>query len=78
MIEIVAAGNAFLSVNSFRNSFMDKNDIFEMSLYPTYDTFNGIHVDRVERIPQDYYDVMGVPITYLTKQRKCPSNGHFR
>ena len=35
--------------------------------YPKYDNYNAINVDKVTDIPCDYYDVMGVPITFLDK-----------
>ena len=34
---------------------------------PTYDNYDGIHVNRVSDIPIDYDGVMGVPITFLGK-----------
>jgi len=38
--------------------------------YPKYDNYNAINVDKVEKIPEDYYGIMGVPITYMDKY--CP------
>lgn len=35
--------------------------------YPKYTNCNAIEVSRTERIPEDYYGVMGVPITFLAK-----------
>ncbi|MCP4271135.1 MAG: modification methylase, partial [Gammaproteobacteria bacterium] len=35
--------------------------------YPVYDNYNAIEVSKVKNIPEDYYDLMGVPITFLTK-----------
>lgn len=35
--------------------------------YPTYDNYNAIDVSQVSNIPEDYYGVMGVPITFLDK-----------
>ncbi|MCR5187462.1 MAG: adenine-specific methyltransferase EcoRI family protein [Treponema sp.] len=35
--------------------------------YPTYDNYPGINVNKTQDIPGDYYDVMGVPITFLNK-----------
>ncbi len=35
--------------------------------YPTYDNYPAINVDRVVDIPCDYYEPMGVPITFLDK-----------
>lgn len=33
--------------------------------YPTYDNYRAIEVGRVADIPEDYFDEMGVPITFL-------------
>jgi hypothetical protein len=33
--------------------------------YPTYDTYDAIHVDYYSEIPMDTDKIMGVPITYL-------------
>ena len=33
--------------------------------YPKYDNYDAINVDKVKNIPMDYYDTMGVPITFL-------------
>lgn len=38
---------------------------YDANLYPTYDNFDAIHVEKVEDIPCDYNGIMGVPITYL-------------
>ena len=35
--------------------------------YPQYDNYNAINVGRVQDIPYNYYDAMGVPITFLDK-----------
>jgi hypothetical protein len=35
--------------------------------YPTYDNYEGINVDEVKKIPNDYHGPMGVPITFLHK-----------
>lgn len=34
-------------------------------LYPKYDNYDAINVDRTADIPCDYYGVMGVPITFM-------------
>ena len=38
--------------------------------YPKYDNYNAIEVKKVEWIPEDYFDEMGVPITFMDKY--CP------
>lgn len=43
----------------FRNYIPEK--------YPKYDNYNAIEVSRTADIPVDYFDVMGVPITFMTK-----------
>lgn len=35
--------------------------------YPTYDNYEGINVNEVKKIPNDYPGFMGVPITFLHK-----------
>lgn len=35
--------------------------------YPTYDNYDAINVNKVSEIPCDYYGVMGVPITFMSK-----------
>ena len=35
--------------------------------YPQYINCNAIEVSHTERIPEDYYGIMGVPITFLAK-----------
>lgn len=51
-------------------------------MFPKYDNYDAINVDRVCDIPEDYDGVMGVPITFLDKY--CPEqfeivdiNPHF-
>ena len=35
--------------------------------YPKYDNYDAINIDKVSDIPCDYYELMGVPITFLDK-----------
>lgn len=35
--------------------------------YPKYDNYDAIEVSKVTDIPEDYYGIMGVPITFLNK-----------
>lgn len=35
--------------------------------YPKYDNYDAIEVSKVSEIPEDYFGVMGVPITFLDK-----------
>lgn len=34
--------------------------------YPKYDNYNAINIDKVKDIPVDYYEPMGVPITFMS------------
>ena len=36
-------------------------------MYPKYDNYDAINVDKVSDIPMDYDGIMGVPITFLDK-----------
>ena len=40
---------------------------YDPALYPRYDNYDAINVDKVSDIPYDYDGVMGVPITFLGK-----------
>lgn len=40
---------------------------YDPGLYPKYDNYDAINVDRTVDIPCDYYGVMGVPITFLSQ-----------
>lgn len=40
---------------------------YSEELYPKYDNYPAINVDKVTDIPYDYSDPMGVPITFLEK-----------
>ncbi|MCL2138035.1 MAG: adenine-specific methyltransferase EcoRI family protein [Treponema sp.] len=35
--------------------------------YPKYDNYDAINVDKTHEIPMDYFDTMGVPISFLDK-----------
>lgn len=37
------------------------------SKYPHYDNYDAIEVSKVKDIPEDYWGVMGVPITFMDK-----------
>lgn len=37
------------------------------SRYPHYDNYDAIEASKVKGIPEDYYGVMGVPITFMDK-----------
>lgn len=46
---------------------LTKKYIDNPDAYPQYDSCEAIDVGRVVNIPSDYYEVMGVPITFLDK-----------
>lgn len=46
--------------------YSKKDDLYP-DLYPKYDNYDAINVDKVSEIPMDYDGVMGVPITFLGK-----------
>ena len=35
--------------------------------YPKYDNYDAINIDKVKEIPMDYFEAMGVPISFLDK-----------
>ena len=40
---------------------------YSPELYPRYDNYDAIEVGKTAEIPEDYFGVMGVPITFLDK-----------
>ena len=38
---------------------------YSPDIYPKYDNYDAIEVSRTADIPCDYYEVMGVPITFM-------------
>ncbi|MDM1546217.1 adenine-specific methyltransferase EcoRI family protein [Ignatzschineria indica] len=46
---------------------LTKKYIGNEALYPTYDNYNGININKTKDIPMDYKGAMGVPITFLHK-----------
>lgn len=40
---------------------------YSPEIYPTYDNYDAINVDMTAEIPDDFYGVMGVPITFMDK-----------
>jgi hypothetical protein len=41
--------------------------LYEKEIYPMYDNYNAINVNKVKNIPMNYKGIMGVPITFLDK-----------
>lgn len=44
-----------------------KKDILYPDLYPKYDNYDAINVNKTAEIPMDYDGVIGVPITFMDK-----------
>ena len=55
--------------NSKRNEVLETGKKYYgyEDMYPRYDNYDAINVDKVNDIPMDYDGVMGVPITFLDK-----------
>ena len=47
-----------------------RGNYYDPDIYPKYDNYDAINVNRVDDIPCDYEGLMGVPITFLDKY--CP------
>ena len=50
-----------------RDMILFKSYQREPELYPKYDNYDAIEVSKVDFIPEDYFGVMGVPITFIDK-----------
>ena len=56
--------------NLSNNRINDKIPLFKTfnkEDYPKYDNYDAINVNKVADIPVDYFDVMGVPFSFLNK-----------
>lgn len=49
------------------NNFLPLTAEYIPENYPKYDNYDAINVDKLTLIPKNYYGVMGVPISFLTK-----------
>lgn len=47
--------------------FLDLYKHYSLEEYPNYDNYDAINVNTYTDIPCDYYEIMGVPITFLDK-----------
>jgi hypothetical protein len=50
-----------------RHEKVDLYKHYTPEVYPKYDNFDAINVDKVADIPNDYDGIMGVPITFMDK-----------
>lgn len=52
-----------------RHNFLKLTKVYRGNedLYPKFDNFDGINVNRTQDIPMDYEGAIGVPITFLHK-----------
>ena len=50
-----------------RHEKIDLYKKYNVEEYPKYDNYDAINVNKTADIPEDYYGVMGVPITFLDK-----------
>lgn len=57
--------------NQKRNEPMELWKEYKPEVYPKYDNYDAINVDKTHMIPKDYDGVMGVPISFLDKY--CPT-----
>lgn len=53
--------------HSKRHEFLMTIAKFDPQIYPKYDNYDAINVNKTAEIPLDYNGVMGVPITFLDK-----------
>ncbi|MBP7065426.1 type II toxin-antitoxin system RelB/DinJ family antitoxin [Ferrovibrio sp.] len=53
--------------NNRRHESIELSCNYSPDEYPRYENYDAIEVARTQNIPQDYYGLMGVPITFLDK-----------
>ncbi|MDR3185592.1 MAG: adenine-specific methyltransferase EcoRI family protein [Christensenellaceae bacterium] len=73
---IMACWFTNLNVNK-KNLTITLREKYSPEKYPKYDNYDAIEVSKVKDIPFDYYEPMGVPITFLNKYsaRQCEIDG---
>ena len=69
---IVSSNNCLWLTNlesPLRNEFLPLTKVYlgNESLYPVFDNYDAINVNRTQDIPKDFSGAMGVPITFLHK-----------
>lgn len=57
--------------NKRRNEKVELYKKYTPEDYPKFDTYDAINVNDYREIPEDYYGIIGVPITFIGKY--CPS-----
>lgn len=63
-------GNAMWLTNldiEKKHKWLTLTKYYSAEVYPTYDEYDAINVERVQDIPMDYPGIMGVPITIINK-----------
>lgn len=50
-----------------RHKIFDTQCLYNPDIYPKYDSYDAINVNKVAEIPMDYDGIIGVPITFLDK-----------
>ena len=63
-------GNAMWLTNldvAYRHKLLDLNHTYDPEKYPYFDNYNAINISRVAEIPNDFFGIMAVPLTILTK-----------
>ena len=60
----------FTSFNVHKNDYLELTKEYNENEYSKYDNYDAINVDKTKDIPKDYYDVVGVPITFLDKHNQ--------
>ena len=50
-----------------RNEELVLTKKYSSAEYPKYDNYDAIEVDKVANIPKDYFETMGVPVTFIDK-----------
>ena len=53
--------------HAVRNRELALYESYDQEKYPKYDNYDAIEVGKIKNIPKDYYEVMGVPISFLDK-----------
>ena len=65
-VETPVSGIWYTSLPVYKErEYIELTKSYDPELYPKYDNYDAINVDKTKDIPKDYKGVMGVPITFL-------------
>jgi len=65
---VKTSGSIWLqNIKEIERPLLSLTESYDPERYPTYDNYDAIECKNLSDIPKDYYDKIGVPVTYLLR-----------